>query len=69
MHIAIVTTYPPGKGSLNEYAYHFIRALRQKPEVERVTLLVDSLPDGAGYPPTAAEGATPMDIIPSAATP
>ena len=65
MHIAIVTTYPPGKGSLNEYAYHFIRALRQKPEVERVTLLVDPLPDGAGYPPTAAEGATPMDIIPS----
>ena len=64
MHIAIVTTYPPGKGSLNEYAYHFIRALRQKPEVERVTLLVDPLPDGAGYPPTAVDGAAPMDIIP-----
>ncbi len=50
MRVAIVTTYPPGKGSLNEYAFHFVRALRRKPEVSRISLLVDSLPDGAAYP-------------------
>ncbi len=50
MHVAIVTTHPPGKGSLNEYAYHFVRALRQKQEVSQVTLLVDALPEGATYP-------------------
>ena len=49
MRIAIVTTHPPGQGSLNEYAYHFIRFLRQKPEVSEVVLLVDELPDGQQY--------------------
>ena len=29
LRLAIVTTHPPGKGSLNEYAYHFVR-LRQR---------------------------------------
>ena len=53
MHVAIVTAYPPSKGSLNEYAFHFVRALRQKDEVSWVTLLVDELPDGAGYPAPA----------------
>ena len=70
MHAAIVTTYPPGKGSLNEYAYHFVRALRRKPEVSRVSLLVDNLPDGAAYPqedhPSGTEGSgqASLQIIP-----
>lgn len=50
MHLALVTTYPPGTGSLNEYAFHFARFLREKPEIDRLTLLVDELPDGASYP-------------------
>jgi glycosyltransferase involved in cell wall biosynthesis len=50
MHIAIVTTYPPGTGSLNEYAYHFVNALLTKPEVTHVSLLVDRLPEGQHYP-------------------
>ena len=49
MRIALVTTYPPGKGSLNEYAYHFVRALRAKPEVNEVVLLTDELPAGEAY--------------------
>ena len=66
MHIAIVTTYPPGKGTLNEYAYHFVRALRTKEEITRVTLLVDDLPDGAAYPqPEATAGLASLDIVPS----
>ncbi len=51
MQIALVSTHPPGKGSLNEYAYHFVRYLRTKPEVDSVVLLVDELPDGSTYPP------------------
>lgn len=49
LHIALITTYPPGTGTLNEYAYHFVRALREKPEVGMVTLLADELPDGQSY--------------------
>lgn len=66
MHIAIVTTYPPGKGSLNEYAFHFVRALRTKEEITRVTLLVDDLPNGAVYPqPEESAGLARLDIMPS----
>lgn len=49
MRIAVVTTFPPSTGSLNEYAYHFIRILRQKPEVSEVVLLTDELPAGQDY--------------------
>lgn len=50
MRIAIVTTHPPGKGSLNEYGFHFVRYLRTKLEdVKEVTLLVDELPQGDEY--------------------
>jgi glycosyltransferase involved in cell wall biosynthesis len=65
MHIAIVTTYPPGTGSLNEYAFHFVRHLRAKPEVRAITLLVDDLPEGQGYPDEPpAPGLAPVDIVP-----
>lgn len=50
MRIAIVSTYPPSKGSLNEYAHYFVEHLRVKPEVDEVVLLVDELPDGVTYP-------------------
>ncbi|MBK8047429.1 MAG: glycosyltransferase [Anaerolineales bacterium] len=65
MHVAIVTTHPPGKGSLNEYAYHFVRALRQKPDVDQVTLLVDALPDGESYPELEqGAGLAPVTMTP-----
>lgn len=65
MHVAIVTTYPPGKGSLNEYAYHFVRALRQKSEITLVSLLVDDLPAEAAYPtPVQAAGEAAVQILP-----
>jgi len=62
VHIALITTYPPSSGSLNEYAYHFVNALRQKPEVEHLTILADVLPDGAEYPPMTEPG-VPTDIF------
>jgi glycosyltransferase involved in cell wall biosynthesis len=67
MRIALITTYPPGKGSLNEYAYHFVRALRAKPEVDELYLLVDDLPDGAQYPAgvQADDQLAPLHFVPS----
>ncbi len=50
MRILLVTTHPPGKGSLNEYAYHFVRYLGQKPEVNDLILLTDELSEGQHYP-------------------
>ena len=49
LRLGIVTTYPPGTGSLNEYAYHFVRAFSKKPEVTDLYLLVDELPPGKNY--------------------
>ncbi|MCX6048091.1 MAG: glycosyltransferase [Chloroflexi bacterium] len=49
LRIGIVTTYPPGAGSLNEYAFHFVHALEQKQEVAEIILLVDELPPGQRY--------------------
>jgi len=49
LRIALITTYPPGTGSLNEYAFHFVRAFRKKPEVAEMVLLVDELPAGQHY--------------------
>ena len=64
MRIALVTTYPPGGGSLNEYAFHFIRFLRQKAsDVSEIVLLTDELPAGERYPEPAADG-VPMRIVP-----
>ena len=64
IRVAVVTTHPPGKGSLNEYAYHFVRFLRQKPEVCEVILLVDELPPGEQYPSDGAEAGAPVRFIP-----
>jgi glycosyltransferase involved in cell wall biosynthesis len=62
--IALVTTFPPGKGSLNEYAYHFVRYLRQKREVKELVLLVDALPGNEQYPEFENDGYAPTRIIP-----
>src|SRR5438128_2659213 len=41
MHIALVSAFPPSGGGLNEYAYHLVRQLAERPEVSRVTLIAD----------------------------
>ncbi|MCA9837257.1 MAG: glycosyltransferase [Trueperaceae bacterium] len=43
MHIALVSTFPPSKGTLNEYGFHFARALEKKPEVSRLSIIADTL--------------------------
>ncbi|MFM8321492.1 MAG: glycosyltransferase [Chloroflexota bacterium] len=65
MRIAVVTTHPPGKGSLNEYGYHFVRFLRTKTEsVAEVILLVDRLPEGEQYCFEQAPGLAPVRVLP-----
>lgn len=65
MRIAIVTTHPPSKGSLNEYAFHFVRFLKTKIEsVEEIFLLVDELPQDAGYPAESQPGEVPLHYVP-----
>ena len=64
MRIAIVSTYPPGKGSLNEYGYHFIRHLRTKKEVTEVIVLTDELPEGVTYSTEDPIATVPMRVIP-----
>jgi len=49
LRIGVVTTYPPGRGSLNEYAFHFVHALEKKPEVGEIILFVDKLAAGEHY--------------------
>ncbi|MCE7982990.1 MAG: glycosyltransferase [Caldilinea sp. CFX5] len=62
LRLGIVTTYPPSAGSLNEYAFHFVRAFSKKPEVTDLCLLVDELPTGKAYQAEAPEpGAEPSN--------
>lgn len=58
LRLGLVTTYPPGAGSLNEYAFHFVRAFRTKQEVAELHLFVDELPPGKTYE-TGAAATTP----------
>lgn len=41
MKLAIVTSYPPSKVTLNEYAYHLVKQFRQKENVTELILLTD----------------------------
>ena len=43
MKIAVVSPYPPSKGTLNEYAYHLIESMRLKEEVEEIIILTDKI--------------------------
>jgi len=65
LKIAIVTTHPPGSGSLNEYAYHFVRYLRLKSDVGEVVLLTDQLPAGESYAEVTAPvaGSAPVTAV------
>lgn len=64
LRLAVITTYPPSKGSLNEYAYHFVEALRQKEDIEHIYILADELPAGERYPQIEGKGVA-TSIIPS----
>ncbi len=48
--LGVVTTMPPGTGSLGEYGLHLVGALADKPDVRQVVVLTDHLPDGLTHP-------------------
>lgn len=68
LRIAMVTTYPPGTGSLNEYAYHFVRAFRKKNEVAEMLLLVDELPADQQYRDAQLEWAESTEPVTAGAS-
>ncbi|MEO0545028.1 MAG: glycosyltransferase [Pseudomonadota bacterium] len=45
LRIALVTAFPPGKRTLNEYGFHLARAFADHPDVAEVIVLADILPD------------------------
>ncbi|MBD3679862.1 MAG: glycosyltransferase [Rhodobacteraceae bacterium] len=47
LHIALVSAFPPGLQSLNEYGYHLARGLADRPDVESVTVIADLLDEPA----------------------
>lgn len=49
MRIAIVSAYPPSKGTLNEYAFHLVEQFKEKEEVTEIIILSDKLPEGMEY--------------------
>lgn len=63
MRVGLVSPHPPGTGTLNEYAFHFLRYLRRKPDVGEVILFCDDLPAGQRYE-FDNQGA-PVTVVPS----
>lgn len=49
LRIAVVTTHPPSRNTLNEYGFHLIKALRQKEEVAEIILLAEEPPVDQAY--------------------
>lgn len=45
MKLAIVTSYPPSKVTLNEYAYHLVKSFRKNKKVTELVLLTDQTPN------------------------
>ncbi|MBX3082885.1 MAG: glycosyltransferase [Anaerolineae bacterium] len=51
MRIALITTYPPSRGTLNEYAYHLVQQIATKPEVTELIILGDKVAEPEGQLP------------------
>jgi glycosyltransferase involved in cell wall biosynthesis len=49
LKIALVSTHPPGKGTLNEYGYYLLKHIRENPNIKEVVLITDELPAGETY--------------------
>lgn len=53
MRVGVVSAFPPGKNSLNEFGWHMVTNLAAKEEVDSVVLYADDTPKGA---PTSVDG-------------
>jgi len=50
LRVAIVSPYPPSKGTLNEYAYHLVEQFKLKNSIKELHLITDVLPKKKPYP-------------------
>lgn len=57
LRIGLVSAFPPGKNSLNEFGWHVVNALAEKDDVAEVILFADETDSGA---PTPITGVTPV---------
>lgn len=62
MKVAIVSPYPPSQVTLNEYGYHLIQYFKEKPEISKLFILTDHLPDGQTY--DRINGSVDTEVIP-----
>lgn len=60
LKIALVSPYPPSKGTLNEYAYHLVEQFKEKQELAEITLITDKLPAGDHY--AVEQGSVPIRV-------
>lgn len=51
LHIAIVSPYPPSKNTLNEYAYHLVKNMKDNEGIKEITIVCDELPKGESFIP------------------
>ncbi len=56
MKLAIVSPFPPSKGTLNEYAYHLVKNFGKKEEIESMIIITDKLPEDQSYVAEAEMG-------------
>lgn len=61
MKLGIVTSYPPSKVTLNEYAYHLVRHFRNHPEVTELILYTDVSREDAGF--DDLDGDCPVTVV------
>lgn len=59
--LAVVSPFPPSKGTLNEYAFHLVEQFKKKEEISELVLITDKLPDGGQYEPIDAD--LPITIV------
>jgi glycosyltransferase involved in cell wall biosynthesis len=50
MKIAVICAYPPSRGTLTEYNFHFINHFINKKEVSELIIITDKLPNNCLYP-------------------
>lgn len=56
MILAIVSPFPPSKGTLNEYAYHLVKNFGPKEQIDKIIIITDKLPEGEVYQAEADMG-------------
>lgn len=50
LKVAVVSSFPPSKRTLNEYGYYLINHFREKPvDIEEIVLISDVLPEGQSF--------------------